>query len=89
MGERVGPLDESEYDKVFRGVCHDYGVPFDQSAFDYLVNEHHKKDGKPLLACYPRDIVGQIKDFALYRGLQPELTRESLDWAWANYFATD
>ena len=86
---RVGPLDESEYDRVFRGVCHDYGVPFDQSAFDYLVNEHHKKDGKPLLACYPRDIVGQIKDFALYRGLQPELTRDALDWAWSNYFATD
>lgn len=86
---RVGPLDEAEYDMVFRGVCRDYGVPFDQSAFDYLVNEHHKKDGKPLLACYPRDIVGQIKDFALYRGMQPELTQDSLDWAWANYFATD
>jgi hypothetical protein len=86
---RVGPLDESEYHQVFRGVCQNYGVPFDQSAFEYLVNEHHKKEGKALLACYPRDIVGQIKDFALYRGMQPELTRDSLDWAWSNYFATD
>jgi hypothetical protein len=84
----VGPLNESEYRTVFQGVCRDYGVPYSEEALEYLVREHHKKDNKPLLACYPRDIVGQIRDFAVYRGLTPELTHEALDWAWANYFAT-
>jgi hypothetical protein len=84
----VGPLQESEYRSIFRTVCKDYGVPYTDDAFEYLLREHHDKNSKPLLACYPRDIVGQIRDFAIYRDQRPELTHESLDWAWTNYFAS-
>jgi hypothetical protein len=84
----VGPLDEADYKAVFEDVCDEYQVPYSQEAFDYLVREHHEKDRKPLLACYPRDLIGQIRDFATYRGVAPELTDDALDWAWRNYFAS-
>lgn len=84
----VGPLQEFEYEAVFRDVCAQYRVPYNQQAFEYLLRQHHAKSGKPLLACYPRDLVGQIRDFAIYRGGEPQLTHEALDWAWNNYFAT-
>jgi hypothetical protein len=84
----VGALDEAEYRQVFQAVCQEKGVPYSDLAFDYLIREHHRKENRPLLACYPRDIVGQIRDFAVFRQTPPELTPESLDWAWKNYFAT-
>jgi len=44
--------------------------------------------GQPLLACYPRDLVSQIADYAAYLGQAPELSVAMLDWAWHNYFAS-
>jgi predicted ATPase with chaperone activity len=84
----VGALDEAEYRRVFQVVCEEKGVPYSDAAVEYLIREHHDKEKRPLLACFPRDIVGQIRDFALFRQIAPELTRESLDWAWHNYFAS-
>lgn len=84
----VGPLDEAEYRRIFQAVCDEKGVPYSDAAFEYLVREHHHKENRPLLACYPRDIIGQIRDFAMFRQATPELTNKSLDWAWRNYFAT-
>jgi hypothetical protein len=84
----IGPLDEDEYRRVFESVCEQNGVPYSEGAFQYLLREHHAKDGKPLLACYPRDLVRQIRDFAVFRNVSAELTSDSLDWAWRNYFAT-
>jgi len=43
----------------------------------------------PLLACYPRDLVRQLRDLARYEDRAPELSRRTLDWAWDNYFAAD
>ena len=64
----VGALTEAEYQRVFRQVCAHYGVPFSPEAFDYLLQEHHYKEDRPLLACYPRDIVAQLRDIATLRG---------------------
>jgi hypothetical protein len=53
------------------------------------LREHHYKEDRPLLACMPRDILGQVRDVARYEGMQPELSEELLDWAWNNYFTND
>lgn len=83
----VGPLTPTEYERVFRQVCKRCGVPFSDAAFQYLVTELHGSSDRPLLACYPRDIVGQLCDFSRYIGEAPALSNESLTWAWQNYFA--
>jgi len=41
---------------------------------------------RPLLACYPRDILSQVRDLARYEGKAPNLDARVLDWAWNNYF---
>jgi predicted ATPase with chaperone activity len=84
----VGPLDRAEYRAIFMAVCEEHGMDYSEAAFDYLLHAHHEASGKPMLACYPRDLLGQIRDFAQYRGVKPELTEQSLNWAWSNYFAS-
>jgi predicted ATPase with chaperone activity len=84
----VGPLDRAEYRAIFIAVCEEHGIDYSEAAFDYLLSAHHEVSGKPMLACYPRDLLGQIRDFAQYRGVKPEVTEQSLDWAWSNYFAS-
>lgn len=84
----VGALDEAEYRAIFVAVCEEYGMAYSDAAFNHLVHAHHHRDGRPLLACYPRDLVSQIRDFSQYRGVRPELTSDALDWAWSNYFAS-
>lgn len=82
----IGELTTEQYRSVFTGACAEMGIPFSESAFEYLLRERHAREGKPLLACYPRDLLGQIRDLARYEGCQPELTPGALDWAWHNYF---
>lgn len=83
----MGPLTPGEYRQVFRQVCAELDIPFDDAGFQYLLREHHEKEGKPLLACLPRDILGQVRDRGAYGGMRPVLSEALLDWAWDNYFA--
>lgn len=85
----VGELTENEYRAIASQVCSEYAIPYDEAGIDYLVNRLHRKDSRPLFACIPRDILGQVRDIARYEGVMPELTPELLDRAWATYFARD
>lgn len=85
----VGPIEEAEYREMARQVCEELEIPFSESGIGYLLREHHYKENKPLLACIPRDILGQVKDIARYEGVQPELSEKLLDWAWNNYYTHD
>jgi len=85
----VGPLSEDEYRVITRQVCDEMQIPFSDEGFNYLLHEHHYKNGKPLSACIPRDILEQLRDIARYEGKPAEMSRELLDWAWNNYFTHD
>ncbi|RJG04567.1 ATP-binding protein [Noviherbaspirillum sedimenti] len=82
----VGPLTEAQYERIFRQVCKQFEVPYSDDAFHYLVHQHHYQEERALLACYPRDILAQVRDLALYEGRAPSLDQRVLDWAWNNYF---
>ena len=84
----VGEVGLDDYRRITCEACAEYGVRFDDAVFDLLVNDHHRRDARPLLACYPRDLVSQIADYAAYHGHAAELTPAMLDWAWHNYFAS-
>ena len=85
----VGPLSEDEYRVITRQVCDKLQIPYSEEGFNYLLHEHHYKNGKPLFACIPRDILEQLRDIAHYEGKPAEMSRELLDWAWNNYFTHD
>jgi predicted ATPase with chaperone activity len=83
----VPPQTQAEYELLFRQACAQYGIAFDAAAFDYLLSGLHARDETPLLACYPRDLIRQVRDLARYESTPPTLSQRSLDWAWQNYFA--
>jgi DNA-binding MarR family transcriptional regulator len=84
----VGELPLDQYRQVFSDVCTEYGITTDIGTFDSLIQQYHLPQGRPLLACYPRDLVRQVLDHAIYHGRKAELTPDMLDWAWHNYFAS-
>jgi hypothetical protein len=84
----VGEVTVAQYEKIFRDVCDKYGIAFDQASFQYLIDEHHTKESRPLLACYPRDLLAQVRDVARYYEREPKLNPGGLAWAWKNYFTT-
>ncbi len=82
----IGPLSEEHYRQVFRDVCEELGIAFVEDALQHLLHEYHYKEGRPLLACYPRDLLGQLRDYARYESRPPVLSAQMLGWAWHNYF---
>jgi hypothetical protein len=84
----VGPLPEADYRRIFEQVCAHNGIPYEESGYRYVLEALHAKNDKPLLACLPRDILGQLRDFARFNGRPAELSEDLLEWAWHNYFAS-
>jgi predicted ATPase with chaperone activity len=82
----VPALSAAHYETVFRQTCSTYGVEFDAAAFAFLL-QRHARGATPLLACYPRDLLRQVRDLARYEGTAVQLNEQVLDWAWNNYFA--
>jgi hypothetical protein len=83
----VGEVSRDNYRRIMRDACEAFGVRYAEEAFEHLLVHFHERHATPLLACYPRDLVRQIADYARYIGHPPELNAAMLDWAWHNYFA--
>lgn len=83
---RFDPLDPVEYEKIWRQVCHERGMPFDAGVLHYVVEELHAKDKVPLLPCHPRDLLTLAQDQCRYQGEPNAVTVERMRWAWDNYF---
>lgn len=84
----VGPLDEADYRAIFKQVCEQLQVPYSEDGLKYLC-QRHQDESRPLLACLPRDILGQVCDYARFHGMSPQMSPELLGWAWGNYFARE
>jgi len=83
----VGEMASDDYRQVFIQACERSGVGFSEAAFDYLLRECHQACKQALLACTPFDLVSMICDQAAYLDKPPEMTKETLNWAWQTYFA--
>jgi energy-coupling factor transporter ATP-binding protein EcfA2 len=83
----VGALGAASYRTLFRQQCLSAGVAYDDVALRYLIDELHAGSALPLLACYPREILGRIADFAGFMGEPPRLSPATLDQAWISMFA--
>ncbi|GHD71667.1 ATPase AAA [Vogesella fluminis] len=82
----IGTLEEEDYRAIFEQNCTRLGIPFTEQGLRFVIDELHGKHDKPLLACIPRDLLEQIRDFTFYQGIKPELSEELLTWAWENYY---
>lgn len=82
----VGAVSDSEYELIFRGVCDEFEVGFSAEAFEYLLDMHRREE-RPTFACYPRDLISHVRDYATYREWPVALSPQLIDWAWHSYFA--
>jgi hypothetical protein len=82
----LGALDTALYRELCRQVARGLGLRCTEAVIDRIVARFHAEK-RPLLACTPRDLLCQVRDRSRYRGMEPEVTGELLDWAWENYFA--
>lgn len=91
LGHKIAiePLLPNEYAQVFERACQTEGVAHDQHALQRLLRNYHAVWGRPLLACYPRDLMHLIASRARYMGVPAELSPDLLDWAWHAYFGNE
>jgi RecA/RadA recombinase len=82
----IGALTPAQYEAVFIEQCAALGIEYQAEHFHYLRDQLHAQTQQPLMACYPRDLLGQVRDLARYEGRAPQLDRTVLAWAWNNYF---
>ncbi len=85
----VGPVDPDSYRALFERVCDEYGVRFDAQGLDWLLRDRHHRTGRPLLACYPRDLIGRVRDLAVYQRVPAEMSVQALARAWSVYFINE
>jgi len=83
----VGDPSPDDFRAIFRQVCRDGGVTYDDQAVDYLLATHYAPAGRPLRGCQPRDLVSQIVSTARYLDKPAELSRELIDRVAHAYFA--
>ncbi|MBB5370263.1 MULTISPECIES: ATP-binding protein [unclassified Janthinobacterium] len=84
----VGALSDNAYRALFRQQCRVAGIAVDELVLNHLVLQLHGGEGRPLLACYPCELLGRIVDFAGFAGTPPQLTLATLEQAWASLFAS-
>jgi hypothetical protein len=84
----VGPLSRDDYRRVFERACRNEGIEPAATAFEWLHEHYHLAHAKPLLACYPRDLLHLVASRAAYLDIAPELSPELVDWAWNAYFGS-
>jgi energy-coupling factor transporter ATP-binding protein EcfA2 len=83
----VGALTEPEYRTLFRQQCLAARIVFDEAVLRHLVEGLHRPAGRALLACYPRELLGRIVDFAGFAGLEARLSVAAIEQAWTSLFA--
>lgn len=83
----LGPLSESSYRALLRRQCGLLRMAYEEDAADYLLRHLHAAAGRPLLASYPRELLGRVADFAGFAGTPARLTVAALEQAWHSLFA--
>ena len=72
----VGNPSPEAFGRILRYECQRQGVPFDEKAVGYLLNNLYGK--KPLRGSHPRALVARLVDLANYRQQSPRLTPQTL-----------
>jgi predicted ATPase with chaperone activity len=82
----VRPPTFEGFRAIFMAVCERRGIPYDEQAVRYLLQEYYIKRNQKLRANHPRDLLDQILDIANYMEVKPQLTKELIDRAADSYF---
>jgi predicted ATPase with chaperone activity len=82
----IGDPSYEDYREIFMRVSKQKGVPYNDQALAYLLQEYYIKRNRKLRASHPRDLCDQILDIARYQSTEPVMTKEMIDRAAQAYF---
>jgi hypothetical protein len=85
----VGDPTLEEFTEIFELNCRRRQLKFHQVLVAYLLRRHYAPYNRPLRACHARDLLDQVVALCRYRGVEPVISRETLDAACAAYFVGD
>ena len=78
--------DEEEFHRLFEREASGFGIEYDPSAVDYLLERHYRATNRPLRRCHPRDLLLQVRCYCAYNNVPMVMTTQALDRAFENYF---
>jgi hypothetical protein len=84
---RVEPPTPGAYSEIFKRQAHTRGIRYQPSVLEHVLNKY-KIEHRQLKGCEPRDLLDRATDICMFEGNAPELTTQTLDVAWRNYFGT-
>ncbi len=76
-----------QFHQIFRAVCSEAQLQYEADIVDALIDRIQSQLKEPLRACYPRDIVNQIRWSARYEQREPRLDEAAVQTAAEAYFA--
>jgi hypothetical protein len=83
---KMSHVNREQFVEIFRIVCQQYQLEFEQQTVDYLLDTYYADDERSMDACHPRDLMEQILDYCNFQQIPPSLTREHIDRACRIYF---
>jgi hypothetical protein len=82
----IGDPSLEQFTRIFEMNCSRRELKYHPVIVSYLHRRHYVPAGRPLRACHPRDLLDQVTALCRYRGLEPMLSRETIDAACEAYF---
>ncbi len=84
----VGDPTLDEFRGLFETGCRTLGFACRPEAVDYLIQKHYRPQGRCLRRCHARDLLSQVRNYCVYRGVALELRPDYLDRAVSAYFTS-
>lgn len=79
------PITEPEFQVIWDEVCAVRDINCPPAMVDAVL-ARYRAEGRDLIPCQPRDLLGLIADQCTYQGQAAEVTHDLLDLAWQSYF---
>lgn len=83
---KINYQTEEEFLTILRRMCDSQGIEYDPAVADYLLETYYRPTQRPFVGSQPRDLIEQVLDRARFMRIKPQMTREAIDAAAANYF---
>ena len=76
----------AEFHHLFQLYCPKFNCEYDEDTVNYLIETHYDRPKRSMRRCHPRDLLGQIRNYCVYKDLPMEILPEYFDRVANSYF---
>lgn len=78
---------EVEMHRLFQIASDKLGCAYDQESIEHLLENYYREQDRPMRRCHPRDLLLQLRNFCMYRGIPFEMHPDHFDHIAQSFFA--